>query len=143
MDAREQRGLVIAATQKLTNKGKVWLVPSQSGNGQYTVLPDPDAPFCSCPDHADHGGMCKHLYAVKITVSRETGADGSVTETRSITFTEKRTYKRDWPTYTLSQTLEKHRLQELLFDLCRGIEEPPQATLGIEPEFWPHEVAKA
>ncbi len=30
MNERQQRGLVIAATQKLTQKGKVWLVPSCS-----------------------------------------------------------------------------------------------------------------
>ena len=28
MNAREERGLVIAATKKLVQKGKVWLVPS-------------------------------------------------------------------------------------------------------------------
>ena len=65
MNAREERGLVIAATQKLTQKGKVWLVPSQSGKGKYTVCPDPENPYCSCPDHEDHGGKCKHLYAVE------------------------------------------------------------------------------
>jgi hypothetical protein len=42
MDPRQQRGLVIAATQKLVQKGKVWLVPSQTGNGKkYTVSRTP------------------------------------------------------------------------------------------------------
>jgi hypothetical protein len=33
INEREQRGLVIAATAKLTKKGNVWLVPSSS-NGE-------------------------------------------------------------------------------------------------------------
>jgi hypothetical protein len=49
MNAREERGLVIAATQKLTQKGKVWVVPSQSGRGKYTVCPDPKAPSALAP----------------------------------------------------------------------------------------------
>ena len=96
MEPREQRGLIIAATQKLIQKGKVWLVPSQSGRGKYTVCPDRETPFCSCPDHEATGGMCKHLYAVEFTLKREQGADGSITETRTLTFTEKKTYRQDW-----------------------------------------------
>src|SRR5438105_2140114 len=84
MNAREERGMVIAATQKLTQKGKVWLVPSQSGRGKYTVCPDSDNPFCSCPDHEETGGKCKHLYAVEFTMKRDTDKDGTITETRSI-----------------------------------------------------------
>jgi hypothetical protein len=44
MNEREQRGLQIAATCKMTKKGNLWLVPSQSGHGRYTVCPDPEAP---------------------------------------------------------------------------------------------------
>src|SRR5438552_782494 len=106
MNAREERGLVIAATQKLTQKGKVWLVPSQSGRGKYTVHPDPESPFCSCPDHEETGCKCKHIYAVECVVARERGADGAVTETRTVTFTEKKIYKQDWPMYNLAQTEE-------------------------------------
>jgi hypothetical protein len=41
MDARQQRGLEIAAVFNIVQKGKVWLVPSQTGNGtKYTVCPD-------------------------------------------------------------------------------------------------------
>lgn len=97
MNAKEERGLVIAATQKLTQKGKVWLVPSQSGKGRYTVCPDPDSPFCSCPDHEDTGGKCKHLYAVEYTMKRD------------VTFTQKKTYRQDWPLYNLAQSQEKRR----------------------------------
>ncbi len=130
MDAREERGLVIAATQKLTQKGRVWVVPSQNGAGKYTVCPDPDNPFCSCPDHEETGGKCKHLYAVEFTMSREHGSNGTVTETRTITLTEKKTYQQDWPVYNLCQKEEKRRLLVLLHDLCKGLENPPQSGAG-------------
>lgn len=130
MTPREERGLVIAATQKLVQKGKVWLVPSQSGKGKYTVHPDPETPFCSCPDHEETGGRCKHIYAVEIAMKRETATDGTITETQTLTFSEKKVYKRDWPTYTLSQVEEKRRLQVLLHDLCQGVENPPENRCG-------------
>ena len=68
---REQRGLRIAATCKLTKKGQVWLVPSQSGHGRYTVSPDPEMPHCTCPDHETRGLKCKHIFAVEFVIKRE------------------------------------------------------------------------
>src|SRR5437588_903413 len=130
MNAREQRGLVIAATHKLTQKGKVWLVPSQSGRGKYTVLPDSETPFCSCPDFEDTGLPCKHIHAVRFTVTREQAKDGTITETRTITLTQKKTYKQDWPAYNVAQTEEKRRFLVLLRDLCRGLTDPPQPKGG-------------
>jgi transposase/predicted nucleic acid-binding Zn finger protein len=127
MTPREERGLVIAATQKLTQRGKVWLVPSQTGNGKkYTVLPDGETPYCSCPDFEETGGKCKHIFAVEFTISREHAKDGTITETQTMTFTQKKTYKQDWPLYNLAQTEEKRRFTVLLHDLCRGIKDPPQ-----------------
>ena len=38
---------------------------------------------------------------------------------------KRKTYAQGWPAYNLAQNTEKHRFQELLADLCRGIEEPP------------------
>jgi len=46
--------------------------------GTYTVCPDPAQPHCTCPDHADTGHKCKHIYAVEYVVRREQNADGSV-----------------------------------------------------------------
>jgi transposase len=130
MTPREERGLVIAATQKLTQKGRVWVVPSQNGGGKYTVCPDPENPFCSCPDHEETGRKCKHLYAVEFTMSREHGSNGTVTETRTITLTEKKTYQQDWPVYNLCAKQEKRRFRALLHDLCRGLSNPPQSGAG-------------
>jgi transposase len=39
----------------------------------------------------------------------------------------RKTYPQQWHEYNLAQTNEKARLQELLFELCEGIDDPPQA----------------
>lgn len=131
MDAREQRGLVIAATQQVTQKGKAWLVPSQSGNGKYTVIPDKDTPHCSCPDH-DAGFVCKHIHAVRFVLVRTTqeqNVDGSTTlttETLTVTQTveKRKTYPQDWPNYNLAQNNEKNHFQDLLAALAATIPQP-------------------
>ncbi len=124
MNEREQRGLIIAALCKLNRTGGGWLVPSQSGEKIYQV--NPAAQTCTCPDYTEGGHKCKHIYAVEIVMKREVAADGTVTETRSITLTEKKTYKQDWPAYNLAQTTERDRFRALLFDLCRNVPQPPR-----------------
>jgi hypothetical protein len=113
---------VIAAVCKLNKTPDGWLVPSQSGQQIYTV--NPPAQTCTCPDFREAGFTCKHIYAVEFAVKREVAADGTVTETKSLTFTEKQVYKQDWPAYNLTQSVEKDRFQVLLDDRCQGIEEP-------------------
>src|SRR5260370_40355237 len=105
MTPREERGLVIAATAKLVQKGKVWLVPSQTSNGKKdTDCPDHDSPYCSCADHEETGQPCKHIFATRIVMKRDTAADGTITETRSFPFTEKKVYRsQNWPLYNLAQ----------------------------------------
>jgi hypothetical protein len=123
MDAREQRGIIIAATVKLVESHGVWVVPSATrGDKRYMV--DPKKQSCTCPDHQETGFKCKHLYAVEFTVKREQSVDGTVTETRTLTFTEKKVYTQDWANYNLAQSEEKNRFKVLLHDLCRGIPEP-------------------
>ncbi len=122
MTPREERGLIISALCKLNKTPTGWLVPSQSaGDTIYTV--DPAKQTCTCPDH-QNGHKCKHLYAVEFTVKREYNPDGTITDTREVKFTEKVTYKQDWPAYNRAQNIEKDRVQELLFDLCKGLVEP-------------------
>jgi transposase len=131
-ESRQQRGLEIAATAKLERKGAAWLVPSQSGKGRYTVLPDDQVPHCSCPDHADGGHKCKHLFAVEYVLRRERNADGSMTVTETVTVqkTVQRVYRQDWRAYNAAQTNEKAMFQELLRDLCAGVGEPAQPKNG-------------
>jgi hypothetical protein len=101
-------------------------LPSQSGNGHYTVTVTSDGSwFCSCPDHEETLDRCKHIQACEITVQRETGKPASA-------FSEvvKVTYSQDWTAYNLAQTNEKPMFLQLLADLCSGIEQPEGAATG-------------
>lgn len=131
MDARQERGLVIAALCKLNKDKDAWLVPSQASDKIYRVAPDKQT--CTCPDHQEAGHKCKHIFAVEFVIQRELFADGTVTETKSITFTEKKTYSQDWPAYNHAQSIEKDRLQELLFDLLQGIDNTIRPGPGRKP----------
>jgi transposase len=137
MDAtggRQQRGLEIAARCRvMQRRGLGWSVPSQSGQGKYTVtgLPfsmDGEAPTCTCPDYETRAVKCKHIFAVEYVIERERNADGSttVTETVSVTKRVRRTYPQNWPAYNAAQTNEGDKFQVLLRDLCRGVPEPVQ-----------------
>jgi transposase len=123
MDAREERGLVIAATSKIEkNQLGMWKVPSQSGNGtSYVVSLDHGHPFCSCPDF-EKGNVCKHIHAVEFVVKRESKPDGSTTVTKSVTMT----CTQEWPAYDAAQMHEQEKFVTLLRDLCAGIEQPKQ-----------------
>ena len=73
---------MIAATKKLTNKGKVWIVPIANGEGESNRLSGRRTPFCNCKDHEDDGEKCKHIFAVEYaTIRRERQTDGTVVET--------------------------------------------------------------
>ena len=120
MEAREQRGLEIAAKNNLSQTGKLWLVPSATGTGTYVVDPSVYGPAtCTCPDYELHQAACKHVYAVEFTISRKTKTgDSEVTETI--------TYRQEWSAYNAAQTNEKVRVAELLRDLCSAIDNPIQ-----------------
>ncbi|HEY2412101.1 MAG TPA: transposase [Pirellulaceae bacterium] len=136
-DAREERGLAIAAKCKLRKKGAIWLVPSQSADRRfYSVTPDKQQPHCSCPDHQERGCKCKHIFAVEIVIQRELFDDGSITETRKLTVTEAVTrpsYPQNWPAYNAAQTNEKDKFQILLRDLCQRLPQSPAAHTGRKP----------
>jgi hypothetical protein len=142
-EGRRQRGLAIAALCKITEKHGRWVVPSQTGNGTYYVTlepPDPHIPLCTCPDFEATGKPCKHVYAVRFVIERESHPDGTETVTESVTITRKttadrKTYRQDWPAYNAAQTREKAKFQALLSDLCRGIAEPPRCPKGGRPRL--------
>ena len=110
MNAREERGLIIAAMCRLnrTDDG-TWLVPAQSKNAQQTCYRvNLKAKTCTCLDHTEGGHTCKHYYAATFVYKRDTLPDGTVIEQSQFAFTEKRvTYKQDWPAYN-----EAHRLDD-------------------------------
>ena len=63
--------------------------------------------------------------------------DGTVIETKTMTLTEKKVYKQDWPAYNQAQATEKRRLRVLLQDLCRNLpaRERPVTRPGPKPHF--------
>lgn len=128
-EAREQRGTLIAAVCKIVKKGAMWIVPSQSdGNKKYSVHPDEQQPFCSCPDFEARGCSCKHIYAVRCVIKREQNTDGTETVTKTMTVTEtttkKPTYPQMWKQYNAAQVNEKDHFQAILGSICDMIEEP-------------------
>ncbi|MGI8732676.1 MAG: transposase [Pyrinomonadaceae bacterium] len=129
MEAREVKGLEIAAKSKLQQSGDRWFVPSQTGHRgtYYTVKPDPAKPHCSCPDFETRQLRCKHLFAVEYVIQREFTYNAETqTETITETVTVKQTYKQEWSAYNQAQTHEKEKFLELLAELCKSIQEPDQ-----------------
>src|ERR1700674_4868573 len=133
MDAREQRAIIIAAMCRIDRQNGAWLVPSQTATERkYTVNLEGNG-TCTCLDCTEGGFVCKHIRAVRITLKRELGMDGTITETKSITFEEKKTYSQDWPAYNLAQSTEKKRFQVLLQDLCKNLPDPEHNKPGPKP----------
>jgi transposase len=132
MDAREERGKQIAEAGKVFKRKQTeWLVPSQSSNGSYLVnVANADDPVCTCPDFEERQMPCKHIYAVAYFVVSQMNPDGSTTVTETVTVTKRKTYPQNWPAYNAAQTSEQDRFQELLRDLCSGIQEPAVKRRG-------------
>jgi transposase len=122
MDMRELKGLEIAARSRIEYKDGVWHVPSQSGQGKYRVLLNPDADGCTCEDFSLTGKPCKHIHAARFARERDHGGMSPKVDTDAVP--KRPTYPQNWPVYNLAQSVEKHRFQVLLADLCRGFPEP-------------------
>jgi transposase len=127
MNAGEQRGIEIAALLQVKRKGKVWIVPSQSGGKDYKVEISPEFSSCTGLDFQSHKSECKHIYAAGFVQKREQGVrlvrDQQITE---IAKRARTTYSQNWPTYNKAQKEEKHQFQLLLYDLVGNIQSPPQ-----------------
>lgn len=123
MDARQERGLLIAETCRIGKNKLGWKVPSQSGNGSYIVSLDHGEPFCTCPDFEARHQPCKHIHAVEYVIQRETRPNGGTTLTQSV----KVTCTQEWTAYNEAQTHEKEKFVILLKGLCSGIQQPPQS----------------
>jgi hypothetical protein len=122
-NARQQRGLMIAATQVISrNNAGDYMVPSQSTNGHYRVVQSPEGLKCACPDFELRGETCKHGFAVEFMLRRETKPDGTVIETRAARVT----YSQPWSAYNKAQTTEKDQFCTLLRDLVSDVPSPEQ-----------------
>ena len=92
MNAREERGLIIAATCRLNRKPDgTWLVPSQTSRETVAYSVNLETKACTCLDCTDGGFVCKHYYAASIVHKRDVLPDGTMIETKSITLTKKTT----------------------------------------------------
>jgi transposase len=121
MDMRELKGLEIAARAKLTFADGAWLVPSQSSTTKkYRITLDPVN--CTCEDFELHQQPCKHVHAARLVQERDHG--GKAPKMDMDVIAKRPTYRQNWPAYNRAQMTEKHRLQALLHDLCRGLQEP-------------------
>ncbi len=130
MDFREAEGLELAARAKITWDGEAWSVPSQSGKGRYRVLTWPGAESCTCEDWQlrQRAPFCKHLLAAKLVEEREGKRDAPPIDTD--TLPKKPKYRQVWPAYNRAQGIEKERFRELLYDLCKSVENVPWLTPG-------------
>lgn len=125
MDARQERGLQIAATMRIEPTLRGWSVPSQSKDGKYRVTRETDGGLsCSCPDFELRRMPCKHAFAVEFFLKRETittpDGETTVTETRAVRVT----YPQNWTAYNAAQTAERELFCHLLRDLCSAVPEP-------------------
>jgi len=65
---RLERAKALVSLVRRTGDG-VYVVPSQSGAGEYTV--DLVAGTCTCPDFAKRGARCKHILAAGMACARQ------------------------------------------------------------------------
>jgi transposase len=122
MDLRELKALELAARAKIVWADGAWSVPSQTGGGTYRVVTRPGAESCTCEDFQLRQQPCKHVIAAKLVEEREGKRTAPPMDTAEVP--KRKTYKQNWPLYDLAQTTEKDRFQELLAELCQGVEEP-------------------
>lgn len=133
MDARELRGMQIAATATLRHTAEGWLVPSQSGPAKYSVreirhtfcgVEAPSEMVCSCPDFEERAKPCKHIFAVEFVMKREVVTpDGEILEQEF-----KFSYSQNWTAYNRAQCEEKDRFMPMLAELCNTIVQPKQGN---------------
>jgi hypothetical protein len=137
MNPRRQKAHELADRARITFADGCYTVPSQSGNGSYTVLLDERDAVCECPDFELRGApskLCKHIMAVRLFRDRE--ARGVPQDTANVQPSPKlprKTYAQDWPNYNAAQTNEGRYFGELLADLCRTVEVPERVGRGRKP----------
>jgi transposase len=139
MNARQVKAQELADRARITVNDGCYTVPSQSGNGSYTVILDESGALCDCPDFELRGDpnnpkkVCKHVLAARLFRDRE---EEGIKQTKSIVPTPKlprKTYRQKWDLYNLAQSNEGRHFGELLADLCQTVEEPERVGRGRKP----------
>jgi putative transposase len=77
---RTERGQAIAQTKGQVNRidEMLYIVKSQSGNGEYTVNRINGEWFCECPDNIYRHTPCKHIHAVNFSLAVRTEVKAKV-----------------------------------------------------------------
>jgi transposase len=120
MEARQQKAIAIAAASNVSPNGDMWIVPSQTSGKKYTVSLNSESTSCTCPDYEARGQACKHIFAAQLLAhQKQTGEALPAPEP-----VKRPTYPQQWHEYNLSQTREKAYFQNLLYQLCDGLDEP-------------------
>ncbi len=131
VELKELKALEIAARHRIVGDGQSWIVPSQTTATKYRVELQP-VPSCTCEAFELSQKPCKHILAVQYTRERESGKCEKVLATDAIP--KRPTFHQDWPAYNRAQSTEKNRLQVLLVDLCRNLQEPDRSGVrGPKP----------
>src|SRR5581483_3771296 len=100
MDAHRQKAHELADRARITFADGCYTVPSQSGNGTYTVILDDSGALCDCPDFELRGRGCKHILAVKLYARRQArGVEQNRTDTDPAPKPKRKTYAQSWPEY--------------------------------------------
>jgi len=129
MTNKQMKGLEIAQTQRILKRGHEWIVPSQSGHGNYIVTMNMEGRHqfrkCTCPDHESSGQDCKHIYAVLY-------ADKLIAEQpdSSVSEAPEKVYTQNWTAYNKSQIEEKDVFLKLLGELVDNVSEPVGEPTG-------------
>ena len=125
MDARQQRGMLIAATTPIARVENQWMVPSQSlspvalrGRDGLRHSRTARAPTTNC-------GASPASTSMPWNSSRMRRPPTAPSPRRA---TARVTYAQNWPAYNAAQTAEKEEFCRLLHDLCAGVAEPAQVT---------------
>jgi transposase len=123
MDFRQVKGMELAEHGGIKQTVKGWVVPSQTGTGDYTVKTNHEGKvFCTCPDCQVSGKKCKHQYAVEYFLQKIKTKAGDIITTKIV----RKTYSQDWTAYNTAQTNEIRLFDILLKDLVAGVEAPTQ-----------------
>jgi transposase len=137
MELREAKAIELADRGRVVQeKGGGWVVFSLNSCEKYLVVLGADRATCTCPDGELRQEDCKHVLAVRITLSRQgSGIDFQpVINTPPVKFPRKTYAQPDWAAYDAAQQDEKAEFQRLLFDLCGGLPAAPKSgTKGGRP----------
>jgi transposase len=139
---RKQRGREIAELFRIEQKDGEWIVPSSKGGlKKYRVIVEPTNVSCTCLDHHETGGRCKHIFAVEHLLRNRPESSGCAVapdpdlgppSSDGASGPLRPTYKRDWRLYNDTLVNEQDEFEPLAAELCGAIVQP-EHLIGRRP----------